>query len=100
MTDVKQRAKEAIDSGFSTEWDDVVEYFDVMTELLAIVEAQEWNPITEPPFNVYIYSFMTTVHGNTRDFEEEDCDYLAELIEESFDVRHKVIPLPPITEEG
>ena len=33
-----------------------------------------------------IYSYMATIHGNTRDFEEEVCDDLAEMILEDFNV--------------
>ena len=31
-----------------------------------------------------IYSYMTTIHGNTRDFEEEVCNDLAEMILEEY----------------
>ena len=32
----------------------------------------------------YIYSYMLTIHGNDRDFEESTCDDLAEMILEDF----------------
>jgi len=36
-----------------------------------------------------IYSYMVTIHGNTRDFEEEVCDDLAEMILEDFIITTK-----------
>lgn len=45
--------------------------------------------MTKEEFAVHIYSYMTTIHGNTRDFEESVCDDLAEMIFEGFEVEHK-----------
>ena len=36
-----------------------------------------------------IYSYMLTIHGNDRDFEESTCDDLAEMILEDFTLTAK-----------
>ena len=37
----------------------------------------------------HIYSYMCTIHGNDRDFEESVCDDLAEMILEDFNIEDK-----------
>lgn len=76
---------------------ELIDIFDIVKELSTRVREQEDDGLKEP-FNLHIYSYMITIHGNTRDFEEELCDDLAEMILEDFDIRWKHTPPKPIQE--
>ena len=93
-----KKIKECLEYAFKNEH----EPYDFKDMAEAILEAAEqecqegW--ICKKELTLSIYSYMCTIHGNSRDFEEDICDDLAERLLEDYQIKDR-LPNPPIEDK-